>query len=144
MALQRSAVRPRLAPQIFYIRSPSSRGLGHRTFDPITGVRLPLGTHTVFPFPPPSFPLCWVRGNWLLPITLFLSWVCISRRPFSIPYGFFQLQKPPHQQTNTQNNRTNSIPSNSFCCLFFFHPPHTPILQNYCPKIKLSNKILVQ
>ncbi len=41
MACRRSAVRSRLAPPS---PSPSSRGLGHRPFTAVTGVRIPLGT----------------------------------------------------------------------------------------------------
>ena len=45
MACKRSAVRSRLAPpEKARFRSPSSRGLGHRPFTAVTGVRTPLGT----------------------------------------------------------------------------------------------------
>ena len=53
MACKRSPVRSRLAPPIFrgrvlppfiFYLSPSSRGLGHRPFTAVTGVRIPLGT----------------------------------------------------------------------------------------------------
>ncbi len=51
MACKGSAVRSRLAPppdlylhrSVFHL-SPSSRGLGHRPFTAVTGVRIPLGT----------------------------------------------------------------------------------------------------
>ncbi len=42
MACKRSAVRSRLPPP--KRRSPSSRGLGHRPFTAVTGVRIPVGT----------------------------------------------------------------------------------------------------
>ena len=41
MACKGSAVRSRLAPG--HVLSPSSRGLGHRPFTAVTGVRIPLG-----------------------------------------------------------------------------------------------------
>ncbi len=45
MACKRSAVRSRLPPpQQSFTGSPSSRGLGHRPFTAITGVRIPVGT----------------------------------------------------------------------------------------------------
>src|SRR5450631_538217 len=47
MACKRSAVRSRLPPPTrfgFQYWSPSSRGLGHRPFTAITGVRIPVGT----------------------------------------------------------------------------------------------------
>ena len=45
MACKRSAVRSRLPPPTAVkTRSPSSRGLGHRPFTAVTGVRIPVGT----------------------------------------------------------------------------------------------------
>ena len=50
MACKRSAVRSRLPPPQDtsdfeqHLGSPSSRGLGHRPFTAVTGVRIPVGT----------------------------------------------------------------------------------------------------
>ena len=43
MACKRSAVRSRLPPPSRSPQSPSSRGLGHRPFTAVTGVRIPWG-----------------------------------------------------------------------------------------------------
>jgi hypothetical protein len=75
MACKRSAVRSRLAPPIRLHASPSSRGLGHRPFTAVTGVRIPLGTPLLRCLRPGR--KCWAEGS---PIGL--SWPCPT--PFSI------------------------------------------------------------
>jgi hypothetical protein len=44
MACKRSAVRSRLPPPTRSDETPSSRGLGHRPFTAVTGVRIPVGS----------------------------------------------------------------------------------------------------
>ncbi len=46
MACKRSAVRSRLPPPTSETPTPSSRGLGHRPFTAVTGVRIPVGSPT--------------------------------------------------------------------------------------------------
>ncbi len=104
MACKRSAVRSRLPPpQQSFTGSPSSRGLGHRPFTAITGVRIPVGTprfQSCGNIAGPSPVLVWVNGcaEWQIS--------CLESRP--VP-PWVAGSSPVHSATNKNDQGASRL-----------------------------------